>query len=319
MAKYMMEFEKSVIQLEEKLESLKKLDTSGKNEFADEIVYLEDQLGKLKKLVYGNLTPWQRILVSRHPERPRALDFINHIFSDFTEVHGDRLYGDDAAVVAGFGHLEKKSYCLIGTQKGKNAKTNVHRNFGMPHPEGYRKAMRVMKTAEKFSLPIISFVDTQGAYPGIGAEERGQASAIANNIVEMINLKVPTIAIDIAEGGSGGALAISASDRLIMLENAYYSVSTPEACASILWHDETKASIAADSLKLTAKDLKGFGLADYIVKEPLGGAHRDPETTFYDTRKIILDCLEDLNKKHPKVQKLIEAREKRVRNFGRIK
>lgn len=318
MARFSLEFERQVVQLEEKLDNLKNIEGSQAKTFKTEIAYLEEQLEKVRKLVYTDLTPWQKVQVARHPERPRSLDYINHIFSDFTEVHGDRLFSDDPAVSAGFGHLESKSYCIIGTQKGKNAKTNIHRNFGMPHPEGYRKALRVMKIAEKFNLPIISFIDTPGAYPGIGAEERGQAWAIADNILEMSKLGVPIVSINIGEGGSGGALAISTSDILIMLENSYYSVSTPETCASILWHDETKAPAAAEELKLTAENLSEMNLCDYIVKEPLGGAHRDPDTVFYETRKVLINCLEKIEKKNLKKQKLVDERYIRIRKFGNV-
>jgi len=313
-----MDFEKPVVELEDKLEQLKSLKAAGTGEIAHDIAELENQLERLKELIYKDLTAWQRVQIARHPQRPRVLDYINHIFSDFTELHGDRLYHDDPAIVGGLAHLEGDTFVVIGTQKGKNAKTNIKRNFGMPMPEGYRKALRLMKIAKKFNLPIITFIDTQGAYPGIGAEERGQAVAIAENLQFMSRLAVPIIAVNVGEGGSGGALAISVADRLIMLENSYYSVITPEGCASILWHDETKACDAAEALKITAEDLAKMKIADIIVKEPLGGAHRDVEKTYYILRKKLIDCYKELKTTCPNKKKLIEDREKKLNSIGRL-
>ncbi len=309
-----MDFEKPLVDLENKLNELKSLKGAKQKDVADEIIYLEDQLKKLKELIYSELTPWQIIQISRHPSRPRTLDYLNYIFNDFTELHGDRLYNDDPAIVGGLARFDKTSVMVVGHQKGKNAKSNVHRNFGMPHPEGYRKALRLFKIAEKFSLPLITFIDTPGAYPGIGAEKRGQSMAIAENIKELSMLNTFVVSVNIGEGGSGGALALSVGDVLIMLENSYYSVASPEACASILWRDETKAPQAAEELKLTSKELIKLGIADEIVTEPLGGAHRDPDEVYYHLRNTLKKHINKLKKSQ--IEDVKKKREQRIRSFG---
>ena len=314
MATYTMDFEKPLIELEKKLRELKGLQGAKQTDVASEIDYMEKQLYKLRKLVYTDLTPWQKVQMARHPLRPRTLDYLNHMFNDFTELHGDRLYKDDPSIVGGLAHLDKHAVVVVGHQKGKNAKTNIYRNFGMPHPEGYRKAMRLFKLAEKFKLPVISFIDTPGAYPGVGAEQRGQAQAIAENIMALSHLETPIIAVNIGEGGSGGALALSVGDVLIMLENSYYSVASPEACATILWHDETKAAQASDALKLTPDDLKGFNIADEIIKEPLGGAHQDPDAIYFRLRKCLQKHLDNLKRSDAK--RIKQKRQKKLRDFG---
>lgn len=314
MARYVMEFEKPLVELENRLIELKGLQGAKQEDVAAEIAYLESQLLKLSKLIYTDLTPWQKVQIARHPERPRTLDYFNYMFNDFIEIHGDRLYRDDPAIVGGFAHLDKTKVVVIGHQKGKNAKTNIYRNFGMPHPEGYRKALRFLTIAEKFGLPVITFIDTPGAYPGIGAEKRGQAIAIAENIKALSILSTPVISVNIGEGGSGGALALSVGDRLIVLENSFYSVASPEACASILWHDETKAAQAAEALNLTSKHLISLNIADEIVKEPLGGAHRDPDSVYYNLRNVLAVQLNKLAKID--LSKLKQIRQKRIRSFG---
>jgi len=316
MAGYIMDFERPVVELEKKLRELKGLQGAQETDVAAEIAYLEKQLQKLKGLIYSDLTPWQRVQIARHPLRPRTLDYLNYMFNDFIELHGDRIYADDASIVGGLAHLDKYSLVVVGHQKGKNAKTNIHRNFGMPHPEGYRKALRFFKMAEKFNLPVISFIDTPGAYPGIEAEKRGQALAIAKNIQTLTCLNVPVIAVNIGEGGSGGALALSVCDALIMLENSYFSVASPEACASILWHDEAKAPQAADALKLTSEDLVKLEIADEVLKEPLGGAHRDADAIFYNLRNMIKKHLDKLARME--ATKLKIKRQKRIRGFGQF-
>jgi acetyl-CoA carboxylase carboxyl transferase subunit alpha len=272
----MLDFEKPIFELEKKIAELRNLSADGKLNLESEVKKLEARLIHVKKDTYAALTPWQRVQIARHPKRPFALDYIQQIFTDFIEFHGDRTFADDKALVGGFANLDGQPFLVMGHQKGRDAKENIMRNFGSAHPEGYRKALRLMKMAEKFDRPIIAFVDTPGAYPGIGAEERGQAYTIAVNIMEMARIQVPIIVFVIGEGGSGGALGIGVGDRVIVLENAYYSVISPEGCAAILWKDRTKAPDAAAALKLTAKDLLELGLIDDLVKEPLGGAHKDP-------------------------------------------
>jgi len=242
-----------------------------------EIEPLEEKLAEMRQEIYRNLTPFQRVQVARHPRRPYALDYINTVFTDFVELHGDRLYRDDPAIVGGTARLEGRSVVVIGQQKGRDTKENLRRNFGMSHPEGYRKALRLMHLAERFHLPVITLIDTPGAYPGLGAEERGQAEAIARNLEEMATLATAIITVVIGEGGSGGALALGVADRVLMFENAVYSVISPEGCAAILWKDATQRERAAEALKLTAPDLMGLGLIDEIVSEPLGGNHADPD------------------------------------------
>jgi len=270
-----LDFERPIVELEKKIEELKNLGANEKVDFSNEIMSLEKKCDELKKEIFGNLTPWQKVQLARHPKRPYTLDYINLLMTDFVELRGDRGFADDRAIVAGMAKFENETVAVIGHQKGRNLQENMLRNFGMPHPEGYRKALRIMKLAEKFSISVISFIDTPGAYPGIGAEERGQAEAIARNLKVMSELEVPIIVVVIGEGGSGGALGIGVGDKVLMLENAIYSVISPEGCASILWRDAAKAPEAAKALKLTARDLLELKVIDEIIEEPLGGVHRD--------------------------------------------
>jgi len=282
-----LEFEKPIFELEKKIAELKHLSLDGNLNLQSEVKKLESRLSHVKKETYSGLSPWQRVQIARHPKRPYTLDYIQLIFTDFIEFHGDRTYADDKALIGGFAKLDGQNFLILGHQKGRDAKENIMRNFGSAHPEGYRKALRLMKMAEKFGIPIVVFVDTPGAYPGIGAEERGQAYTIACNIRDMARIKVPIIVFVIGEGGSGGALGIGVGDRVLVLENAYYSVISPEGCAAILWKDRTKAPEAAAALKLTAKDLLEMKLIDEVIKEPLGGAHRNPEETAESVKSAI--------------------------------
>jgi acetyl-CoA carboxylase carboxyl transferase subunit alpha len=271
-----LDFEKPIAELERQIEDLKRLASQRSLDVAREIAPLEAKLAELRAEIYRNLTPYQRVQVARHPRRPYALDYISGLFSDFIELHGDRLYRDDPAIVGGLGRVHGRSVVVIGQQKGRDIKENLKRNFGMPHPEGYRKALRLMRLAERFHLPVVTLIDTPGAHPGLGAEERGQAEAIARNIEEMAALKTPILVAIVGEGGSGGALALAVGDRVLILENAVYSVISPEGCAAILWRDSSLKERAAEALKLTAPDLLAMGLVDEIVPEPPGGAHADP-------------------------------------------
>lgn len=309
-----LDFEKPILELEKKIEELKGFTSREDIDLSSEIKKLEERLKKAKQDVFKNLTPWQRVQIARHPKRLYTLDYIDLIMTDFVELHGDRLYGDDKAIVGGLAKIDGKKIAVIGHQKGKDTKENLLRNFGSAHPEGYRKAMRLMELAEKFNLPIIVFIDTPGAYPGIGAEERGQAEAIAKNLFKMCMLKTPIIIFVIGEGGSGGALGIGVGDRLYVLEYAYYSVISPEGCAAILWKERSKAPEAAQTLKLTGKDLLELGIVDDIVKEPLGGAHRDPQEMAESVKAVIrrdLDILRDIDK-----NKLIKQRYEKFRKIG---
>ena len=269
MAKHYLDFEKPIQEFEEKIIKLQSLDNDSANVL--ELERLTNRRDKKIDEIYGNLNRWQRVQLARHPERPYSLDYVGGIVDEFVELHGDRAYADDKAIIGGIGKINERSVLFIGQQKGRNTKDNLYRNFGMMRPEGYRKALRLMHLADKFSLPIISLIDTPGAYPGLGAEERGQGEAIAKNLIEMAKLNVPILAIVIGEGASGGALGIGLCDRLIMLENTWYSVISPEGCASILWHDAMKASDAADAMKVTPEDLKDIGICDRIIEEPTGG------------------------------------------------
>ncbi|MBU4532173.1 MAG: acetyl-CoA carboxylase carboxyltransferase subunit alpha [Eubacteriales bacterium] len=271
------DFERPVIELESKIAELKSFANEKGLSLETEIGTLEQRASELKQFIYGNLTPWQKVLIARHPERPGSLEYIEVMITDFEELCGDRLYGDDAAIVGGIGRFEGRPVTVVGHRKGRDTKENLARNFGMAHPEGYRKALRLMKQAEKFDRPLICFIDTPGAHCGLGAEQRGQAEAIAKNIMVMSALKIPIIVLVIGEGGSGGALALSVGDRILMQEHSVFSVSSPEACASIIWKDSARARDAAEVLKLTAHDLLGLKIADDIISEPLGGAHRDKE------------------------------------------
>ncbi|MCX7872075.1 MAG: acetyl-CoA carboxylase carboxyltransferase subunit alpha [Verrucomicrobiae bacterium] len=313
--KLVLDFEKPILELEKKLNELneqaKKL---GIDKFKDEIENLEKKIAQERKQIYSNLTSWQRVQLARHPQRPYTLDYIRMAFADFSELHGDRLYAEDYAMVGGFARLDEHKVMVIGTQKGRDTKENIKRNFGCAHPEGYRKALRLMELANKFSLPVITIIDTAGAYPGVGAEERHIAEAIAVNLREMMLFEVPIIAAVIGEGGSGGALGIGVADRVIVLENAYYSVISPEGCAAILWKDRSAAEKAAEALKITAKDLLNFGLVDEVVPEPLGGAHMDPQTTASNLKDALKRHLAQLLKT-PTSERLKKRYEK-YRAFG---
>ena len=311
MAKHYLEFEKPIQEFEDKIIKLQSLENDNGDSL--ELNRLIERRDKKIDEIYGNLNRWQRVQLARHPERPFSLDYINGITEEFIELHGDRAYADDKAIIAGIGKINKRSVLFIGQQKGRNTKDNLYRNFGMMRPEGYRKALRLMHLADKFNLPVISLIDTPGAYPGLGAEERGQGEAIARNLMEMAKLNVPILAIVIGEGASGGALGIGLCDRLIMLENTWYSVISPEGCASILWHDARKASDAADAMKVAPKDLKDIGICDRIINEPTGGAHRDPEKMYEIIKKIILeelDLIEEKNNKRDYLQSRIQRYER---------
>lgn len=311
-----MDFEKPIIELENKIQELKNFTSQKKINLSSEIKRLEEKLGHLKVEIYSNLIAWQRVQIARHPCRPYTLDYINSIMSNFIELHGDRSFADDKAIIGGFAFLEQQKIMVIGHQKGRDTKENLMRNFGCAHPEGYRKALRLMKLAEKFNLPIVIFIDTPGAYPGIGAEERGQAQSIALNLREMASTTVPILAIVIGEGGSGGALGIGVADRICVLENAYYSVISPEGCAAILWKSGSKAPEAAEVLKLTANDLLKFGIIDEVISEPMGGAHRDPDKMCAILKSAIQKHLKELLALSK--SELLRARYKKYRNIGRF-
>jgi len=271
-----LDFEKPVVELETKIKELREFGTSSNTEVSEEVQRLERKVERLRHDIYSKLTRWQRVQLARHPRRPYTLDYVQLVCSEFMELHGDRGFRDDPSIVGGLARLDGRPIMVVGHQKGRNTKENIHRNFGMPHPEGYRKALRLFQTADRFRLPILTFVDTPGAYPGVGAEERGQSEAIARNLREMARLRVPIVSVVIGEGGSGGALALAVADRVYMLENAIYSVISPEGCAGILWKDKAKAPQAAEVLRLTARDVLEVGVIDGLIEEPLGGAHRDP-------------------------------------------
>lgn len=296
MAGIILDFERPIIELERKIEEMREISAADGIDLSQEIEKLEEKLNKSIEKIYSNLNRWQRVQLARHPNRPYTMDYIERITSDFIELHGDRYFADDKAIITGLATIEGRKIVLIGHQKGKNTKDNIYRNFGMPHPEGYRKALRVMKLAEKFNKPIVSLIDTPGAYPGIGAEERGQAEAIAKNLFEMSRLRVPVLIVIIGEGASGGALGIGIGDRILLLENTWYSVISPEGCASILYHDAGKAPIAAEAMKVTARDLEKLGIADEIITEPLGGAHRNPSKMAEILKEAILRNLDELSK-----------------------
>ncbi|MDX1815538.1 MAG: acetyl-CoA carboxylase carboxyltransferase subunit alpha, partial [Thermodesulfobacteriota bacterium] len=270
-----LDFERPIVDLESRLEQLRRLDDGTDKTLREEAGKLEKKIVKIRKETFSNLTRWQITQLARHPNRPYMLDYVNHCFKNFLEIHGDRSFRDDPSIVAGFAELDSEKVMLIGQQKGRNTTDKIGRNFGMAHPEGYRKALRLMKLAEKFRVPVITFIDTPGAFPGLGAEERGQSEAIARNLLEMAKLETPIVVVVIGEGGSGGALAIGVGDRVNILEYSTYSVISPEGCASILWRDTASAETAAEMMKITAPDLKKFGIVDRILSEPVGGAHRD--------------------------------------------
>lgn len=307
-------FERPLTDLQTKIDELRKLNSGSHLELSSEIELLEDRLRRQTAEVYAQLSPWERVNVARHADRPLTSDYVQMMLDDFVELHGDRVFGDDRAIVTGLATMGPVRFLLVGHRKGKTVKDRLACNFGCAHPEGYRKAMQKMRLAEKWKLPIVTFINTPGAYPGIGAEERGQAAAIARNILEMFDLKVPVICIVIGEGGSGGALGIGVGDRVGMLENSYYSVITPEGCAAILWKSGDKAPEAADALKLTSKDLLRLGLVDKVIEEPLGGAHRDAKGTVDRVRAQIIDWLQELSALP--VPELLEQRYRKFRRMG---
>ena len=310
-----LDFELPVKELQEQIAKCQAIGDESSVDVTETCKLLTEKLKDTKKSIYGNLSAWQRVQMSRHPSRPYALDYINALCGNsFLELHGDRNYGDDKAMVGGLGKIDNQTFMFIGTQKGYNTKTRQYRNFGMAKPEGYRKALRLMKTAEKFGIPIISLIDTPGAYPGLGAEERGQGQAIANNIYQMLNIKTPIIVTIIGEGASGGALGTGVGDLIYMLENTWYSVISPESCSSILWRSWEHKETAAEALKLTANDMLNSKLIDKIIKEPLGGAHYDREKVFQTVKKQMIDAFRTLDKMDS--DQLIEARREKFSNMG---
>ncbi len=299
MSSMWLDFEKPVVELESKIKELRDFAATSNLEVAEELGRLEKKADKMRREIYSNLTRWQRVQLARHPRRPYSLDYIGFLCDDFLELHGDRAFADDPAIVAGLARIDGKPLLVVGQQKGRNTKENIHRNFGMPHPEGYRKALRLFHLAERFHLPVLTLIDTPGAYPGIGAEERGQSEAIARNLREMAALAVPIVTVVIGEGGSGGALALAVADRVFMLENAIYSVISPEGCAGILWRDKAKAPDAAEMMKLTARDVLELKVIDGLIDEPVGGAHRDPEQTARAVKATVTAALAELQALDP--------------------
>jgi acetyl-CoA carboxylase carboxyl transferase subunit alpha len=313
-----LDFEQPIAELEKRILSLQEAhDEHDDLDVSKEVSQLEKKNHQLLTDTYKNLTAWQVSQVARHPQRPYTLDYINHIFTDFEELHGDRAFADDPAIVGGIARLDDMPVMVVGQQKGRDVKERQHRNFGMPRPEGYRKALRLFRMAEKFKMPIVTLIDTPGAYPGIGAEERGQSEAIARNLYVMTELKTPIVGVVIGEGGSGGALALGVVDQLLMLQHSTYSVISPEGCASILWKSASKAPEAAETLGITAERLRSLGLVDQIVPEPLGGAHRNPEAMMESLKKVIKTHLNSLKKKP--LEKLLETRYQRLMSYGKFK
>jgi acetyl-CoA carboxylase carboxyl transferase subunit alpha len=311
-----LEFEKPIAELEKKIEELHALNGNSDMDLSQEILALEQRVEQEREDIFNNLSRWQKAQVARHINRPFTLDYVKYLFTDFFELHGDRNFGDDHAIVGGLARFDGQPVMVVGHQKGRDTKEKVYRNFGMPNPEGYRKALRLFEMAEQFNLPIITFVDTPGAYPGIGAEERGQAEAIARNLREMASLKVPVIVCVTGEGGSGGALAIAVGNRVLMLEHSVYAVISPEGCAAILWSDGTKGAQAAEALKPTAQDIIGLGVIDEIIHEPIGGAHRDHEATAQAMGSSIRSHLAELQKMSP--EQLVEDRYQKFRAMTRM-
>ena len=307
-----LDFEKPIIELEKKIEEMRKYQDN--LDIREEVKSLEKKVEEMKKSIYKKLTRWQRVQLARHPERPYTLDYIYLMTEDFIELHGDRNYGDDKAIIGGFAKIDGQKVMIIGHQKGRDTKSNIYRNFGMPNPEGYRKAMRLMKLAEKFNVPVVTLIDTPGAFPGLEAEEHGQAEAIARNLFEMSRLRVPIIVVIIGEGASGGALGIGVGDRILMLENTWYSVISPESCSSILWRSWDYKEQAAEALKLTAEDLIQFGIIDVIVPEPLGGAHKDHKQMAKTLKEYLLKELKPLLKLN--AEKLIAKRLEKFAKMG---
>ena len=311
---FTLDFEKPIVELEQTLEALQKQAEEQKIDLSAQIKSIEEKLESTKKEIFTNLSPWQRVQLARHPKRPYALDYLQRIASEFIEMHGDRRFGDDHAIIGGLATIDDRRVMIIAQQKGRDTKENLMRNFGSPHPEGYRKALRLMQLAEKFDLPVVCFVDTPGAYPGVGAEERHIAEAIAVNLREMMVLKTPMVAVILGEGGSGGALVIAVCDRVLIMENAYYSVISPEGCAAILWKDRANAAQAAAALKLTAKDLLELEIVDEVIPEPLGGAQKDYDSAATALKKDLLKHLDKLM--DTKISDLLEARYKKYRKIG---
>lgn len=309
-----LDFEQPIAELEAKIEELRYVGDDTEINIGDEISRLEEKSRSLTKTIFSKLSSWQTSKLARHPMRPYTLDYIDRIFTDFQELHGDRAYADDLALIGGIARLDGMPVMVIGHQKGRDTKENIRRNFGMPRPEGYRKVMRLLKMAERFRLPVLTFIDTPGAYPGLGAEERGQSEAIARNLLVMSELKTPIICTVIGEGGSGGALAIGVGDKVMMLEYSTYSVISPEGCASILWKSADKAEDAAEAMGITAQRLKEQGLIDHIIREPLGSAHRDIEATARNIKQALVDSLENIEKIG--LDKLLELRYERLTSFG---
>jgi acetyl-CoA carboxylase carboxyl transferase subunit alpha len=314
MALNFLDFEQPIAELEAKIDELKFVSSDGAINIGEEIARLKAKSRALTTSIFSNLTQWQIAQLARHPQRPYTLDYIGTIFTEFQELHGDRMYADDHAIVAGPARLEGQGVMIIGQQKGRDTKERVRRNYGMPKPEGYRKALRLMHMAEKFQLPLITLIDTSGAYPGVGAEERGQSEAIARNLFTMSQLKVPIIAVVIGEGGSGGALAIGVCDRLVMLQYSIYSVIAPEGCASILWRSADKKDLAAEAMGVSAERIAKLGIVDEVLKEPLGGAHRDPQLTAETLKSALLRQLAELQSR-PRDQ-LVQMRQARLRGYG---
>jgi len=312
----LLEIEKPLAKLQEKIEELRRLNATGSVDLTSEIRLLEEKAHRLKEEIFQSLTPWEKVQLARHAKRPTTLDYIKALFTDFVELHGDRLFAEDSALVGGFAKFEETPVMVMGHQKGKDTKENLHRNFGMASPEGFRKAARLLKMAEKFNLPVMTFIDTPGAYPGIGAEERGQFIAIAENLMQLARLRVPVVVTVIGEGGSGGALALGLGDRVLILEHAVYSVISPEGCASILWHDGKKAPEAAAFLHLTAQELEKLRLVDDVIAEPLGGAHQNPEIAFRNLRKAFRMHLPLIMQK--RTEELLELRYQKYRRMGAI-
>ncbi|MDS3930452.1 acetyl-CoA carboxylase carboxyltransferase subunit alpha [Staphylococcus epidermidis] len=312
----MLDFEKPLFEIRNKIDSLKESQEKNEVDLQDEIDMLEASLKRETTKVYTNLKPWDRVQIARLPERPTTLDYISYIFDSFIELHGDRTFRDDPAMIGGIGYLDGKPVTVIGQQRGKDTKDNIYRNFGMAHPEGYRKALRLMKQAEKFNRPIFTFIDTKGAYPGKAAEERGQSESIAKNLMEMASLTVPVIAIVIGEGGSGGALGIGISNRVLMLENSTYSVISPEGAAALLWKDSNLAQIAAETMKITAHDLLDLGIIDEVINEPLGGAQKDEKVQALSIKKMFLKHLNELKQLTP--EELANDRFEKFRKIGSV-
>ena len=312
-----LDFEQPIAELEAKIEELRYVQDESAVDISEEMARLQKKSQALTQEIYAKLSAWQISQVARHPQRPYALDYIQNLFTDFHELHGDRAFADDKAMVGGLARFNGQSVMVIGQQKGRDTKDKIMRKFGMPRPEGYRKALRLMRLAEKFSIPVVTLVDTPGAYPGIGAEERGQSEAIARNLFVMAELRVPIVCTVIGEGGSGGALAISVGDRTLMMQYASYSVISPEGCASILWKSADKAAVAAESLGITATRLKALGLIDKIVPEPLGGAHRDPQAAMQSLRKALEESLTELQDQS--IDELLRNRYDRLMHYGNFK